>query len=264
MACYPFFILILSSIISLINASDCNKQGNITTQELQDNPFVLQSDCNGSYFQISAPNIKEGDDPFEFSITIKETIDENEVTVAKMRINSSEENMNGASLASKTSEVLFWSSPSPPINIPAENFAIQYKEINQSHVDTPVDYGDGQIILDPQHADSWKPNEQRKYSFQSKLNVQKFDLSWNFSSEESTNSALSASSSFGFIAIRNSNGKISLVSGPSGSHLKFAIGMPKRSISNFDDSGVSTINVITQNDPEASTYLESKVSSGKN
>ena len=260
MACYPFFILILTSMISLIYASDCNKQGNITTQDLQDNPFVLKSDCNGSYFQITTPNLQEGDVSSEFGISITEMIEGNEVTIAKMRINSTGENMNGASLASKSSEVLFSTSPSPPPNIPAENFTIQYKEINQTHVITPIDYGDGQIILDPKHADSWKPNEQRKYSFQSKLNVQKFDLSWNFSTEASTNSALSASSSFGFIAIRNSNGKISLVSGPSGNHMKFAIGMPKRSISNFDDSGDSTIDIITQNDPDASTYLESKVS----
>ena len=83
-------------------------------------------------------------------------------------------------------------------------------------------------------------------------------MSWNFSSKASTASGLSASSSFGYIAVRNSNGKISLVTGPSGKDLKFAVGMP-RDLEDLNDPRDSTIDVITQNDPEANVYLESKV-----
>ena len=154
---------------------------------------------------------------------------------------------------------LIANAPSPP----PENFTIHYKEINQTfgvEGGEKINYEDGQIILDPQHADSWKPNEQRKALFRSKLNVQKFEMSWNFTSKASTTPSLSASTSFGYVAIRNSNGKISLVTAPSGDNLKVVVGMPKRSaLEELNDPGEAMIDVITQNDPEADVYLDSKV-----
>ena len=262
MALLHLYILCVISIISSAQdidcGSDCSCEGNITAKSFLLGDFQLRSDCIGSYFQISIPtNLPPSND---FNMTIDEEVNQNAVTIAKLIFLSSGTNFTEALLASRSANVSFSTTSIPQTGL--EDFSIYYKEINQSFGTDggePINYNDGQIILDPEHMmDTWKPNEQRKYLFRSKFNVQNFTMSWNFSSQASSASALSSSSSFGYIAVRNSNGKISLVTGPSGTDLKFAVGM-SRDLEDLNDPIDSTIDVITQNDPEANVYLESKV-----
>ena len=263
MAFLHLYILCVISIISSAQdidcGSDCNCEGNITN--FQQGDFQLRSNCTGSFFQLSIPTLMNLSTSNDFSIIIDEEINQNTFSIATVNFLSSGTNVTEASLASRSANVLF-SAPSIP-QPGLEDFSIYYKEINQTFGTDGgelINYNDGQIILDPEHMDTWKPNEQRKYVFRSKFNVQNFTMTWNFSSQASTASGLSASSSFGYIAVRNSNGKISLVTGPSGTDLKLVVGMPKRSLlEDLNDPGESTIDVITQNDPEANVYLESKV-----
>ena len=258
MALLHLYILSVISMISSAQNIDCNKEGNITINDFQQGHFQLRSECIGSYFQILIPTVSNLSPTSDFDMTIDEEINQNTVSIAKLNFLSSGTNFTEASLASRSANVSFSVSSIQPGGL--EDFSIYYKEIDQTFGadgGEPIDYNDGQMILDPEHKDTWKPNEQRKYLFRSKFNVQNFTMSWNFSSKASTASGLSASSSFGYIAVRNSNGKISLVTGPSGTDLKLAVGMPKRE--HLNDPGISTIDFITQNDPEANVYLESKV-----
>jgi len=248
----------ISSAQNIDCGSDCNCEGNITADSFMQGDFQLRSECIGSYFQLSISSGIDLKPASDFNMTINEEINQNIASIAKLNFLSSGTNFTGALLASRSANVLF---SAPQITQDGlHDFSIYYKEINQTFGiggGEPINYNDGQIILDPEHKDNWKPNEQRKYLFRSKFNVQNFTMSWNFSSEASTASGLSPSSSFGYIALRNSNGKISLVTGPSGNDLKFAVGMP-RDLEDLNDPGDSTIDVITQNDPEANVYLESK------
>ena len=244
------FHLVLLSLPQINEAKNCNKEGHIKISEL-DLPQIING-CAGSYFQIIIPNANVTDIIKEYQISIQEEIENSKYSLANILFDIPFTLLKETKLASKTSRIEFSISNS----YSGDPISIYYKEINRTQPEpTEYDYGSDQIILDPM-----KPNHQEKQYFGTKLEIQKFRMTWNFSSASSENPVSSMASTFGFITIRNSNGKINLVSGPSGSSMKFAVRMPQRNISDgLIDAYQSKIDVITQNDPEEDIYTNSKV-----
>ena len=244
------FHLVFLSLPQINEANDCTKEGHIKTSEL-DLPQIIKG-CAGSYCQIIVPNANVTNIIKEYQISIHEEIDNSTYSLANILFKIPFTLLKETKLASKSSRIEF----SLTNDYSGDPISIYYKEINRTQPEpTEYNYGSGQIISDPM-----KPNHQEKQYFGTKLEIQKFRMSWNFSSASSENPVSSMASTFGFIAIRNSNGKINLVSGPSGSSMKFVVGMPQRNISDGStDAYQSTIDIITQNDPEEDVYTNSKV-----
>ena len=244
------FHLAFLSLPQINEANDCAKEGYIKTSEL-DLPQIING-CAGSYFQIIVPNANVTNIIKEYQTSIHEEIENSSYSLANILFEIPFTLLKETKLASKSSRIEF----SLTNSYSGDSVSIYYKEINRTQPE-PIEYnyGSDQIILDP-----IKPNHQEKQYFGTKLEIQKFRMSWNFSSASSENPVSSMASTFGFIAIRNSNGKVNLVSGPSGSSMKFAVGMPQRNISDGSNNAYqSKIDIITQNDPEEDIYTDSKV-----
>ena len=244
------FHIVFLSLPQINEANDCTKEGHIKTSEL-DLPQIIKG-CAGSYFQIIVPNANVTNIIKEYQVSIYEEIDSSSYSLANILFGIPFTSLKETNLASKSSRIEF----SLTNSYSGDPITIYYKEINRTQPEpTEYNYGSDQIISDP-----IKPNHQEKLYFGTKLEIQKFRMSWNFSSANSENPVTSMASTFGFIAIRNSNGKINLVTGPSGSSMKFVVGMPQRNITDGSiDAYQSKIDIITQNDPEGDTFTKSKV-----
>lgn len=244
------FHIVFLSLPQINEANDCTKEGHIKTSEL-DLPQIIKG-CAGSYFQIIVPNANVTNIIKEYQVSIYEEIDSSSYSLANILFGIPFTSLKETKLASKSSRIEF----SLTNSYSGDPITIYYKEINRTQPEpTEYNYGSDQIISDP-----IKPNHQEKLYFGTKLEIQKFRMSWNFSSANSENPVTSMASTFGFIAIRNSNGKINLVTGPSGSSMKFVVGMPQRNITDGSiDAYQSKIDIITQNDPEGDTFTNSKV-----
>ena len=244
------FHLVFLSLPQINEANDCAKEGYIKTSEL-DLPQIING-CAGSYFHIIVPNANVTNIIKEYQTSIHEEIENSSYSLANILFEIPFTLLKETKLASKSSRIEF----SLTNSYSGDPISIYYKEINRTQPEpAEYNYGSDQIISDP-----IKPNHQEKQYFGTKLEVQKFRMSWNFSSASSENPVSSMASTFGFIAIRNSNGKINLVSGPSGSSMKFVVGMPQRNISDGSTNAYqSKIDIITQNDPEEDIYTDSKV-----
>ena len=252
MFCQVIFLLAPYAFF-MANAEDnCTpiQDGDIKSSDLSNNNITKVGNCIGSYIYISVPPVTINSTS-DFTITINEKGNDTTNYLANINLVPGINQLEETGLASETSEVFF----SCDTVVTGEPFNISYKEITRTNATNEYWYDDSQIILDP-----LKPNEQIKNSFWNKLSVQKFEIGYNFSSSTSTNLVTSLSSSFGFIALRNSNGKINLISGASGTNMKFVIGMPQRNISEGSNHALeSYIDVVTQNDPEAEVYKTSRV-----
>jgi hypothetical protein len=237
----------------MVNAQDdCTPipEGVVNCYDLSSTSIPIVGNCPGSYIYISVPSVTINPTS-DFTINIIETVDDISNYLASINfVANTVAHLEETGLASKSSGVIF----SCEAVVSGEPFDISYKEVNQTNTINEYRYDDSQIIMDP-----LKPNEQTKNSFWNKLDTQKFEIGFNFSSSTSTNPVTSLSSSFGFIAIRNSNGKINLIAGPSGTNMKFVVGMPQRNISEGSNHALrSFIDVVTQNDQEEEVYAESR------
>lgn len=246
---FRLLLLVLVLSIERSNAvNECEKEGDILPSNFSINPLSIIG-CEGSYFQITIPKMNLTDSLTE--IVISETVDGWENIIATIAFGPPFTLIEETKLATKSNNVTFFLRETTT----GDPISIHYKEVDRGYEVEEYNYGNGQIILDP-----LKPNEQIKQIFGSKLDIQKLEVGWNFSSASTSNPVSSISTTFGFLALRNSNGKISLLTGPSGTKIKFAVAMPPRNVTDGNNiASESRIDIVTQNDPEEDTYAESRV-----
>ena len=256
----PSVFVVLVSVYSAYAyfSNSCDLQGDITSTEFETDPTVVVQGCPGSYFKIEINEIDvQHEAGSTFWLKIEETIDDITELIAVVENVNSQDNLHvdGARLSSKSSKVRFQLNGTLPLEWAKP---IHYQEINKTTTSDETSFGQQYTKIDP-----IEPNSEVRHTFYGKYEIQKFTLNWNFSSSNSLDSPSSPSTSFGFISLQNSNGRINLLATPSGTNVKFAIATTSATTPSDETESnlncATTIDVITQNDPEDNGMYENEV-----